>query len=121
MSVRARNAMSLSSLPRYPVPLGRASVDTVRSEHPWLTPRSTRVVIDVALLAVIVAAFYWLRLMSNAIEHRPPPVPRPAPLDFGIVEKDFGEVVSLSKSRQEAERLLGPPTQLLGCGGEMAE
>jgi hypothetical protein len=73
-----------------------------------LSPRAARLLRDFTCLLAIAALVYWLRETTAAIEH--PRAPRPVlVLDFKLVKERFGKI-SPSASRNEVEKLLGPPS-----------
>jgi hypothetical protein len=101
--------MSLSSLPKFPNPPRPGSEARVQKSALGLTPRATRVLVELGFIAVFGVAFYVLRQAAIRVEHPPAPEPAPAPLAFDLIEKRFPQVPWYA-SRAEVVKLLGPPS-----------
>src|SRR5262245_47691527 len=101
--------MDFSSLPKYTAIPKRGSAARADKTGPGLSPRVTRILRDLVLLVAIVAMLYELRLIATAIERPPVPASARPPLDFRLVEERYRDL-SLGYSRDQVERLLGPPT-----------
>jgi hypothetical protein len=103
--------MNIASLPSYP---GHQSPNTAARK---LSSGRARVLIDLALLAAIVALLWWLRWTVEGIKGLRVPNP---PLDFRLVEERY-DSIPWGGSRMAVERLLGPPTEHYAWGPELAE
>jgi hypothetical protein len=110
--------MDFSSLRRYPTfPKGRPGWRIALTAG-GSSPRTTRVLFDLAVLTCLAAAFYGVWWTARRIEQPPPPPPpKPAPLDFNVIAARHDEVKH-SASRDDVERLLGPPTEPLPPGAQ---
>jgi hypothetical protein len=119
--------MNLSLLPKYPKPQGAESAADDDPTDRRLSPRAARILLDMAFLVAIVALLYWLRRASNAIERERTPAPAPAPVEFHLIMERLRHGGMMISSPEEAEALLGPPTERnaygpdLDWGEEMAE
>ena len=96
--------MDYTSLPTFPPPIPSRAATSVRTRDWRLTLRQTRVLIDLAKLAGIMALLLWMR--QTAIGPRQPEPP-PKPLPFRVVAERFDQV-GLTMSRDEVVALLGP-------------
>jgi hypothetical protein len=71
-----------------------------------LTPRQTRLLLNLACLAGIAIFLVWLRQAADTT--RRPPLPPPGPLDFKLVRERFAKVRS-GMGAKEVFDLLGAP------------
>jgi len=87
-----------------------------------LTPRQVQILVNLALLAGILALLLWARQTVADIERtREAERAREAePLDFRLVVEQFGRV-ERGASREQVEQLLGPPTEGHAWGPEVEE
>ncbi|QEG31790.1 hypothetical protein GobsT_66340 [Gemmata obscuriglobus] len=117
--------MDYASLPSYPPPPSHAPEPQPGNER-QLTPRQTQVLIDLTWLAGIMVLILWTRHAvtnierAQAAERARAVAPPPTPLDFGLVAERFGQIQA-GASREEVERLLGPPTERRAWGPEVEE
>ncbi len=93
-------------LPKYPASQ-RASPASVSGRREVLSPRATRILLDLVLLILIVVILYELRPTTPAVE---PPPPSPPPLTFALI-KDRYDLVHLGMTGEDVEALFGPPTE----------
>lgn len=100
-----RDSVDVPSLPRYPSPQQPPAADAPARRGWRVTPRQTRLLIDLAWLAGIVVLFVWLRQAADSTRHPPQPA---VPLDFTLVRERFANV-RLGMSSEEVFDLLGPP------------
>jgi hypothetical protein len=101
--------MDFSSLRSYPAPR-RAWPGFRIPATDGLSRRSARVLFDLAALAGVAAALFGAWWAADLVEHGRT---QPKPLDFRVVAKRYADVRTWA-SRDDVERLLGPPTRLLG-------
>ncbi len=101
--------MDLSSLRSYPAPR-RAWPGFRIPPADGLSRRKARVLFDLAALVGVMAALYGAWWAADLVEHGRA---KPKPLDFRVVAKRYADV-RLWASRDDVERLLGPPTRQPG-------
>jgi hypothetical protein len=99
--------MDLSSLPKYPAfrrlePAGSGPQMRFR-----LSPRTSRILRDVALVMAITALLYGFRRAASTFQGPPSVSPRP-PVAFERIQERYEKVKGLT--RTEVEALLGPPS-----------
>jgi hypothetical protein len=102
--------MDFSSLRSYPAPR-RAWPGWRIPAADGPSPRAARVLFDLAALAGVAAALYGAWWAADRVEHARAAA-EPTPLDFRVVAKRYADV-RLRASRDDVERLLGPPTRQL--------
>jgi len=108
--------MDFSSLPRYRSFQELVYGPPLPARGSPVSPREARLMKDLALLMAIVVVLYQSRQAAAAII-RPP---SPPPLDFRLVAERYALLAGYS-SREEVERLLGPPTECNAWAPEIAE
>jgi hypothetical protein len=102
--------MDFSSLRSYPAPRRAWPGFRIPAADDGLSRRAARVLFDLAALVGVAAALYGAWWAAEKVNHA---AAEPAPLDFPLVAKRYADVRHWA-SRDDVERLLGPPTRQLG-------
>jgi hypothetical protein len=114
-----------ASLPRHPQFPAHAPEPQSRTER-RITPLQAQVLIDLLWLVGIVVVLIWTRHAVANIESaraaeraRAVAIP-PTPCDFQLIVLHFDQIRG-GASREEVERLFGPPTERRATGPEVEE